>query len=143
MTLRELLETNCTIGEIDIEIRNAKRKLIDEIVIGTHARPDRVKGHSNEERWKTINKPINLREGAKEYWGVNLKMIPSELLNSTVLSWDTRGNAFTMNNGLWEFKDLHVAILGVDEYIETTASEESEQMELEQFFDVELIGGKQ
>ncbi len=128
MILKELLETNSLIGELWVTIRTSKYKFIDEVNIGSHAHDDKVLGHNLEPRWKVIKRTINLKETGSDYWGVILKEIPKELLDKQVMSWDTDDYAFSLNNGCWRFKRLKVTILGIDEYIETTAKEEPEQL---------------
>lgn len=143
MTLKDLVSTNSCIGEIDTEIRDEHGHLIDKIVIGSRAREDTIKDHGGEPRWKVIRKPINTKEQDSQFWGVILKNIPKDLLNKEVANWSMWGEAFSLNNGLWKFYELNVTLLGVDRYIETTAKEESDQLEgqltLEDFFERETI----
>ena len=138
MKLRELLDTNGQIGEVSVTIRDANGMFIDEIHIGSHASKDTCCGQNHEPRWKVIQKPINYKEVGKDYWGVMLKVIPSELLEKEVKHW-RQWNAFSLNNGCWQFYKINVDVLGVDTYIETTATETDQlegQMSLEDF-----IGG--
>lgn len=128
MTLKELLETNSSIGELWVTIRDGNHKFIDEFAIGSHIREDNVGGVNLEPRWKVIKRAINMKEIGSDYWGVIFKEIPKELLDKQVMDWDTNDWAFSINNGCWKFKRLHATILGIDEYIETTAKEEPEQL---------------
>ena len=143
MKLKELVSTNSCIGELDVEIRDEHGHLIDKIVIGSRAREDTIKSHDGEPRWKVIRTPINTKEQDSQFWGVILKNIPKDLLNKEVTNWSMWGKAFSLNNGLWEFYELNVTLLGVDKYIETTAKEEPDQLEgqlsLEDFFEKETI----
>ena len=128
MTLRELVTTTHTLGEIDIEIRDKKGILIDSIQIGSRVTEDRIGGHEQEPRWKCIRKPVNLKETGKDYWGTIITAIPKKYLDSEVTFWQL-WKGFSLNNGLWQFYELHVVILGVDKYIETTVTEEPEQLQ--------------
>lgn len=138
MTLKELLETNHRIGELSLHIRDKKRKLIDEIHLGSHVTEDIVKSPTMEPRWKCIKNPLNIKESG-DYWGTNFKSIPKELLCLQVQFWDWHGDAFRLNNGLLEFGLLYVDVEGADSFIESTATEEElqlpGQMRIEDFLD--------
>ena len=128
MTLRELVSTCSLIGELNLDIRDEKHKLIDCVHIGTRCQPDKIGGNSQEPRWKVINKPLNTKETGSDYWGTIISNIPKSLLDKEVTSWQT-WDGFSLNNGLWRFYELQADLLGVDKYIETTAREENEQLE--------------
>ena len=136
MTFKELIETTHNLGEIDVQVRDTRLKLLREIHIGSRVDEDRVGSHDTQPRWECVKMPINLKESGGDYWGTLLKNIPTDLLKLEVHWWDIRGKAFDLNNGQWEFKRLTVWLLGVDKFIETTATETEElegQMCIEDF----------
>lgn len=129
MTLKELLETNGSIGELWVTIRDGKGFFIDEVAIGSHVREDKFANDHTAPRWKVIRKPINRKETGSDYWGVMLSVIPKELLDKQVTIWRQADYGFALNNGCWKFNTLRVDILGIDEYIEAKATEEPDQLE--------------
>ena len=128
MTLRELVSTCHNIGQMCLDIRDEKGFLIDCVHIGTRCQEDKYANGHTTPRWKVINKPVNTKETGSDYWGTIISNIPKSLLDKEVTLWQL-WDGFSLNNGLWRFYELQANLLGVDKYIETTAREESDQLE--------------
>lgn len=132
MTLRELLETTLGLGELIIDIRNAKSTLVDSVHIGTYVREDKVLSVNLLPRWKVINKPLDWKEIGKDYWGTILKNIPKKLLDMQVTYWKIHGTAFSTNNNLNKFETLYVCVVGEDVCVIDEPKKEIEgQMQIE------------
>lgn len=125
MTLKELIETNIEIGELNIALRDGSRgHMIDWIKIGSHVDGDRV--YPESPRWKVFNRIINRIETG-DSWGVIIKEIPKELLGLKVDFWSLT-HAFRINNDLYELFSLNVDLIAEDAAVLSTATEEEPQL---------------
>lgn len=131
MKLKELVETNCKIAALDIDVRDHGR-LIESYHIGTLEQEDRFANleHGIQPRWKLINKELNIKREGNQYFGVKLKVIPKYLLDLDVTSWSCRDDyKYSTNNGLYRFDRLYVHVEGEDKCIESIAIEETNELE--------------
>lgn len=105
MTVKELIELNQMITDVDIEVRVDGHKLLDAVRVGRDVgikppyplrvplKPEYVgsPNRSNDHFYKDaayINKSMNAWEDGKDYWQVKVKAIPAKYLDLEVFSWE-------------------------------------------------------
>ena len=105
MTVRELLETNNMIVDVEIKIRNEQGWMLDELNIGCSQgiKPKYPTRVPREPRWagsycrnddhmfrdaSYIPKSINAWDDGKDYYEIKLNRFPKGYLDLTVVSWD-------------------------------------------------------
>lgn len=129
MTLKELLETNCEIGEIQAEIRDAEHgyHLLQEYHVGSQVTEDRFAKDGREPRWICIRKPINLVEQSDK-WGVILANIPKDLLNMEVAHWNV-WHELHPYTGHQTLQALRIWLKGKDDAILVDSKDVCEQLD--------------
>ena len=102
MTVKELIELNQMITDVEITVRKDGTKLLDQLNIGPAEgiRPSHPTMVPKEEKYignmsletkreaHYINKSINSWDDGKDYWQVKWNRIPSKWLELTVYSWE-------------------------------------------------------
>ena len=102
MTVRELIELNQMITDVEITVRKDGSALLDQLNIGPAEgiKPPHPTMVPKEEKYignmsletkreaYYINKSINSWDDGKDYWQVLPKRIPSKWLELTVYSWE-------------------------------------------------------
>lgn len=123
MTVRELIELNQMIGDIEITIRKDGR-LVDQLNIGQHEgiKPrfptmvpieERYIGtmsKSNQREAHYIPKSINARDDGKEYYQIMVGRIPKAWLELTVQGWDSH-SAYRGIHSRHELESLRITAL--------------------------------
>lgn len=92
LTLQELLDSNCTVIGLDIDVRD-NGKLVESYEIGQYACRDKILNSNGTERWKTIQKPINNdKQSMRQGGGFNPKynVVPKKLREMQVSYWRAR-----------------------------------------------------
>lgn len=102
MTVKELIELNQMITDVEIIVRKDGTKLLDQLNIGPAEgikppyptmvpKEEKYIGNMSLETKREahyINKSINAWDDGKDYWQVLPKRIPSKWLELTVYSWE-------------------------------------------------------
>ena len=102
MTVRELIELNQMITDVEITVRKDGSALLDQLNIGPAEgikppyptmvpKEEKYIGNMSLETKREayyINKSINSWDDGKDYWQVLPKRIPSKWLELTVYSWE-------------------------------------------------------
>lgn len=123
MTVRELIELNQMIGDIEITIRK-DGKLFDQLNIGQHEgikpryptmvpKEERYIGtmsKSNQREAHYIPKSINARDDGKEYYQTMVGRIPKAWLELTVQDWDSH-RAYRGIHSMHELESLRITTL--------------------------------
>ena len=99
MTVRELIELNQMITDVEIEIRKDGHRLLDVLCIGCAegVKPpcprkvpeseDYINNPTKLKEARYIPKSINVWDDGKDYWQVKPDRIPKAWLELTVFSW--------------------------------------------------------
>lgn len=123
MTVRELIELNQMIGDIEITIRK-DGKLLDQLNIGQHEgikpryptmvpKEERYIGtmsKSNQREAHYIPKSINAKDDGKEYYQIMVGRIPKAWLELTVQGWDSH-RAYRSIHSQHELEALRITTL--------------------------------
>ena len=102
MTVKELIELNQMITDVEITVRKDGTKLLDQLNIGPAEgikppypamvpKEEKYIGNMSLETKREahyINKSINSWDDGKDYWQVKWNRIPSKWLELTVYSWE-------------------------------------------------------
>ena len=120
MKVRELIELNQMITDVEITVRKDGTKLLDQLNIGPAEgiKPPYPTMVPKEEKYIDnmsletkreayyINKSINAWDDGKDYWQVKWNRIPSKWLELTVYSWEV-WPASTISHGRRTNYDLN------------------------------------
>lgn len=96
MKLRELIELNQNITDLELYIREGGSSLVDYYAIGLDSGikpPFPMKIHpgtKGEKEGTYIHKSINAWDDGKEYWQTKVNRIPESLLDLEVYAWCNR-----------------------------------------------------
>lgn len=85
MTVKELIELNPLIADIEIDLRDENGILIQKLEIG--ARAEEPRNAQLQEITTVIHEEININDEGDFCIGINFKKIPKEWLNLVVDSW--------------------------------------------------------
>ena len=100
MTVRELIELNQMIVDMEIEVRQGGSRLVDALLIGCERgkKPYHPVKVPLDERYinnptmrreaNYIDKSINAWDDGKDYYQIKLQKIPEKWLNLEVYSWE-------------------------------------------------------
>ena len=105
MTVKELVELNQMITDVDIEVRVNGTTLLDAVYIGydrgakptypirVPKKPEYINNpnRTHDDFYKDaayIRKSMNAWEDGKDYWQVKVKTIPAKYLDLEVFSWE-------------------------------------------------------
>lgn len=100
MTVRELIELNQMIVDMEIEVRQGGSRLVDALLIGCERgkKPHHPMTVPLDERYVNnptmrkeanyIDKSINAWDDGKDYYQIKLQKIPQKWLNLEVYSWE-------------------------------------------------------
>lgn len=89
MTVKELIELNWLIGDIEIEVRkDGNGILLKRLKIGAGA--EEAKDPELREKEIVKNTEINIRDTGDFYYGLIMSKIPKNWLNLKVYSWRMR-----------------------------------------------------
>lgn len=148
MTVRELIELNQMIGDIEITIRK-DGKLLDQLNIGQHEgiKPrfptmvpieERYIGtmsKSNQREAHYIPKSINAKDDGKEYYQIIVSRIPKAWLELTVQGWDSH-RAYRGINSRHELESLRITALPSGQKMEVQEEPKRKEEDMEGQMDI-------
>ena len=138
MTVRELIELNQMITDLEITVRLNGSRLLDQLNIGCHegVKPPYPTRVPISERYVKsfavldpdpkhykdatyMPKSINAWDDGHDYWQIKINRIPDKWLNLQVISWDSReastvGTVSPRRGGVFKNVNFHGEALRID-----------------------------
>lgn len=145
MKVRELLELNPHIVDIEITVRRNGNMLVDFLAIGPDAGveppypmmiPDKEGAFNGpKHKAKYIRKSINAWDDGKDHYGLMLNRIPAKWLELEVYSWDSL-HVYSPHHwrephpGMFDFRGIAITALPSGESLEVkTNAEKNEDLD--------------
>lgn len=147
MTVRELIELNPNLTDIEITVRENGNMLVDFMAIGPDAGvepphpmmiPD-VRGAFNGPKHKAnyIRKSINAWDDGRDYYELKVDRIPKKWLELEVFSWDHKHvygphHFRAPHAGMFDFSGIQITALPSGETLETKTKAERQNEDLDE-----------
>lgn len=145
MKVRELLELNAHITDVEITVRKNGNMLVDFLAIGPDAGvepphpmmiPDKEGAFSGtKHKAKYIRKSINAWDDGKDYYEIKVDRIPRKWLDLEVFSWRTM-HVYSPHHwrdphpGMFSFEGIQITALHSGESLEIkTKAEKNEDLD--------------
>lgn len=153
MTVRELLETNNMIVDVEIEVRQDGRQRLDAYHIGKgmrkppyptrvpkkpeYANSNNILGNIMDDEFyrdaEYVQKSINAKEDGREYWEIKTSRIPKKYLDLEVYKWDCTKAFRGLRNCDFYGKEISIVALPngyiyLESQEEPKAEQKTEQM---------------
>lgn len=147
MTVRELIENNPRIVDIEITVRENGNMLVDFMAIGPDAGVEppfpqmipNVKGAFNGPKHKATykRKSINAWDDGKDYYEIKVDRIPAKWLKLEVFSWHTMHvysphHWRSVPGGFFSFEGIAITALPSGEKLETKTKAEKHNEDLDE-----------